>query len=102
MFTFILILLLVAAIFGVLGAVLQFALVLVLGLILAVTLLAWGSWLWFKHQMRAWQKEADRQIQQDAHRRRAIDVRYVENQADGERSDRLPRELADGEPTSTP
>ena len=95
--TLILVLLLVAAIFGVLGAVLKVALVLVLGLVLAFALLIWGVWFAAKRRMRAWQHEIDRQVEQNARQRRAIDVRHVPNEADGERPDGEPRELESGE-----
>lgn len=95
---FILILLLVAAIFGVLGAVLKFALVLVLGLVLAFTLLAWGLWFAARRRMRTWQQEMELRAQQNAQRGRAIDVRHVPNEADGERPDGDPLELGAGEP----
>ena len=82
MTTFVLILLLIAAIFGVLGAVLKIALVLVLGLILGVTLLAWGTWWWLRRRMRDLQRELDRRAAEDGGRRRAIDVRHVPNEAE--------------------
>lgn len=95
--TLILILLLVAAIFGVLGAVLKIALVLILGLILAFTILVWGLWFTAKRRIRAWQREVDRQMEENARRQRAIDVRHVQNEADGERTDGEPSELESGE-----
>ena len=95
--TVILILLLVAAIFGVLGAVLKIALVLILGLILAFTLLVWGLWFTAKRRIQTWQREVDRQMEENARRQRAIDVRHVPNEADGERTDGEPSELESGE-----
>lgn len=92
MFTFILILLLVAAIFGVLGAVLKVALVLVLALVLAVTFAAWAGWYWLKHRMRQFEREVDRQREEEARRARAVEVRHVPNEADRSRD---PLELPD-------
>ena len=97
MFVVILILLLIAAIFGVLGAVLKAALVLALGLILAFTVLVWGGWWYAKRRMRAWQLDIDRRLHENDRRRRAIDVRRVPNEADGERSEGAPLELGGGE-----
>jgi len=96
-FVVILILLLIAAIFGVLGAVLKAALVLALGLILAFTVLVWGGWWYAKRRMRAWQLDIDRRLHENDRRRRAIDVRRVPNEADGERSEGAPLELGGGE-----
>lgn len=95
--TLILILLLVAAIFGVLGAVLKFALALVLGLILAFTLLVWGLWFTAKRRIRAWQRDVDRQMEENARRQRAIDVRHIPNEAERERTDGEPFELDSGD-----
>jgi threonine/homoserine/homoserine lactone efflux protein len=95
-FTFILILLLIAALFGVLGAVLKIALVILLALILAVTVLIWGGWLYLRHRMRTWQREVERRSDEQGRRQRAVDIRYVENEADGERADDRARELTDG------
>lgn len=78
MFTFILILLLLAAVFGVLGAVLKIALILALSVILAVALLAWGGWLWFRGRMRAFEREVNQWQRRD----RSVDVRHVENEVD--------------------
>jgi hypothetical protein len=100
-FTFILILLLVAAAFGVLGAVLKIAFTILLGLILAVTVLIWGGWLYARNRMRAWQREVERQMDEQARRQRAIDIRHVQNEADGERPDDRSRELTDGGTPST-
>jgi len=92
----ILVLLLIAAIFGVLGAVLKAALVLTLGLILAVMVLAWGGWWYAKRRMRAWQADVERRLDEGQRRRRAIDVRHVPNEADGERAAATPLELDGG------
>jgi uncharacterized protein (DUF58 family) len=94
-FTFILILLLIAAIFGVLGAVLKAAFILALGLILAFAVLIWGGWWYAKRRMRAWQREFDLRLQENDRRRRAIDVRHVPNEADRERAERLELEDRD-------
>lgn len=85
MFVVILVLLLLAAIFGVLGAVLKAAAVLLLALILALTVLVWGGWWYAKRRMRAWQRDVDRRLGENDRRRRAIDVRHVPNEADGDR-----------------
>lgn len=87
MLTFIVVLLLLAAIFGVLGAVLKVALVLVLGLVLTVAVLAWAGWYWVKRRVRVFEAEVERQQELQARRRRAIDVRHVPNEA--ERSEPL-------------
>ena len=89
----ILVLLLIAALFGVLGAVLKLAMILVLALVLAFAVLAWGTWWWLKRRVRAFQSEVDRQRVEADRRRRAIDVRYVPNEAEPERD----RELGPGD-----
>jgi membrane protein implicated in regulation of membrane protease activity len=62
MLVFILILLLIAAIFGVLGAVLKWTLVLVLVFLLSmVVLAAIAAWL-FRRQMRKLQAEGSQQV----------------------------------------
>jgi threonine/homoserine/homoserine lactone efflux protein len=78
--TFILILLLIAAVFGILGAVLKIALVLVLAVVLAATLLAWGGWLWFRRRIRAFEEKAAG----SGPDRRSFDVRHVPNEANRE------------------
>jgi uncharacterized protein (DUF58 family) len=93
----ILVLLLIAAAFGVLGAVLKAALVIALGLILAFTVLIWGGWWYAKRRMRVWREDVDRRLAEQDRRRRAIDVRRVPNEADGERADVAPLELGEGE-----
>ena len=95
MFTFILILLLVAAIFGILGAVLKAAFIIAFGLILAFAVLTWGGWWYAKRRMRVWQRELDLRLQENDRRRRAIDVRHVPNEADRERAERLELEDRD-------
>ena len=90
--TFVLILLLLAAAFGVLGALLKVALVLVFGIVLAVIVLAWGAWFWLKHRVREFEREVDRGRREHERRARAIDVRHVTNEADGEQ-----RPLGDGD-----
>jgi hypothetical protein len=47
--------------------------------------------------MRTWQLDIDRRLQENDRRRRAIDVRRVPNEADGERSEGAPLELGGGE-----
>lgn len=78
MFTFIVIVLLIAAIFGILGAVLKIALILVLAGILAATLLAWAAWLWFRRRLRAFERE----VRRFGGRAGAVDVQHVENEAE--------------------
>jgi Flp pilus assembly protein TadB len=74
MAVFLLLVLLLAAAAGVLGAVLKVTLVLVLSLILAVVLLAWiGAW-YAKRRMRAFQRDVQIRIDQDRRRRDAYDV----------------------------
>lgn len=90
MLTFILILLLLAAIFGVLGAVLKAALILVLSVVVAVAVLAWGGWLWLKHRVREMEREVEREREEQARRRRAIDVRHVPNEAAAQEPLELP------------
>jgi uncharacterized protein (DUF58 family) len=93
--TLILVLLLLAAVFGILGAVLKVALVLVLGIVLAVVVLTWGGWFWLKRRVREFEREIDRQHAERERRHRAIDVRRVANEA--ERAE--PLELPDGDPS---
>jgi len=88
--TFILILLLVAAVFGVLGAVLKVALILVLSFVLATTLMLWAGWWWFRNRMQAFQRD----LELEARRRRAVDTRPVRNEADDDRP-----ELGGGAPS---
>ena len=78
MFTFVVILLLVAAVFGILGAVLKIALILVLAVILAAALLAWAGWLWFRRRIRAFEQ----QVTGSRPGQDSFDVRHVENEAD--------------------
>jgi putative Mn2+ efflux pump MntP len=71
---FILILLLLAAVTGVLGAVLKVTLILVLSLILATILLAWiGVW-YAKRRMRAFQRDVEVRIDMARRRRGSYDV----------------------------
>ena len=83
MITFILILLLVAAVFGVLGAVLKVALILVLSFVLATTVMLWAGWWWFRNRMKAFQRD----LELEARRRRAVDARPVRNEADDDRTE---------------
>jgi uncharacterized membrane protein len=80
-FTFIVILLLIAAVFGILGAVLKIALILVLAFVLAVSLLAWAGWLWFRRRIRAFEEQVTGPRGGGG---RSFDVRHVENEADRE------------------
>ena len=71
---FLLILLLIAAATGVLGAVLEVTLVIVLSLVLSVVLLAWiGSW-YAKRRFREFQRELGSGAERDRRRREAYDV----------------------------
>jgi uncharacterized membrane protein len=79
-FTFIVILLLIAAVFGILGAVLKIALILVLAFVLAFSLLTWAGWLWFRRRIRAFEE----QVTGPRRGRPSFDVRHVENEADRE------------------
>jgi hypothetical protein len=58
MFVLIVVLLLLAAIFGVLGTVLKVAFVLVVSALLAVATLALVGYYWFRHRMREFQRRA--------------------------------------------
>jgi membrane protein implicated in regulation of membrane protease activity len=72
---FLLILLVLAAAAGVLGAVLKVTLVIVLSLVLAVVLLAWiGAW-YAKRRFREFQRDVEVRYDQDRRRREAYDVR---------------------------
>lgn len=74
MLTFVLVLLLIAAVAGVLGAVLKVTLVLVLSLFLAIVLLGWiGVW-YAKRRMRQLQRDVETRIDQARRRREAYDV----------------------------
>ena len=74
MLTFVLVLLLIAAVAGVLGAVLKVTLVLVLSLFLAIVLLWWiGVW-YAKRRMREFQRDVETRIDQARRRREAYDV----------------------------
>ena len=72
---FLLILLVLAAAAGVLGAVLKVTLVIVLSFVLAVVLLAWiGAW-YAKRRFREFQRDVEVRHDQDRRRREAYDVR---------------------------
>jgi uncharacterized membrane protein len=77
-FTFVVILLLIAAVFGILGAVLKIALILVLAFVLSVSLLAWAGWLWFRRRIRAFEEQVT------GPRGDRFDLRHVQNEADRE------------------
>jgi flagellar basal body-associated protein FliL len=62
MFVFILILLLFAAVFGVLGTVLKVTAILVLSVILAVAVLAGLAWWGLKRKARQFQAEYNREV----------------------------------------
>ena len=59
MLLFIVILLVLAAVFGVLGPVVKVAFVLVLAAMLAVATIALLGYSWFRHRMRELQRAAD-------------------------------------------
>lgn len=60
MLTFVLILLLLAAIFGVLAVVVKTALIIALSLVLAVMLLATVGYYWFRYRMNQFRREYER------------------------------------------
>jgi Flp pilus assembly protein TadB len=72
---FLVILLVLAAAAGVLGAVLKVTLVIVLSFVLAVVLLGWiGAW-YAKRRFREFQRDVEVRYDQDRRRREAYDVR---------------------------
>jgi hypothetical protein len=78
----ILLLLLLAAATGILGAVLKVTLVLVLSLILTIVLLTWIGLWYAKRRLREFQRDVETRVDQEQRRRGAYDV----PQASGERS----------------
>lgn len=71
---FILLLILLAAAAGVLGAVLKVTLIAVLSLVLSVVVLAWiGVW-YAKRRMRAFQRDIEVRLDQTRRRREAYDL----------------------------
>lgn len=62
MFVFVLILLLLAAVFGVLAVVVKTALVIALSIVLAVTLLGAVAYYTVRHKMRRFQREIHRRL----------------------------------------
>jgi hypothetical protein len=71
---FLLVLLVLAAAAGVLGAVLKVTLVIVLSLVLSIVLLAWiGAW-YAKRRVLAFQRDVQVRFDQDRRRREAYDV----------------------------
>lgn len=74
MFLFILILLLLAAAAGVLGAVLEVALIIVLSVVLAIVILGWIGLWYVKRRMRQFQRDVEVRIDQARRRRGAHDV----------------------------
>ena len=72
---FILVLILLAAAAGILGAVLKVTLILVLSLVLSVVVLAWiGGW-YAKRRMRQFQRDVEVRLDHDRRRREAYDPR---------------------------
>ncbi|MGZ5290864.1 MAG: hypothetical protein ACXWEH_00885 [Actinomycetota bacterium] len=74
MFTFVLILLLLAAIAGVLGAVLKVTLILVASLVLTVVLLGWIGMWYAKRRMRELQRDVEIRLDIARRRREAYDA----------------------------
>lgn len=74
MFLIILLLLLLAAAAGVLGAVLEVALIIVLSVVLAIVLLGWIGLWYVKHRMRQFQRDVEVRIGHARRRREAHDV----------------------------
>jgi uncharacterized membrane-anchored protein len=60
MFVFILILLLLAAVFGILGVVLKTALVITLAILLTIAFLALFAYYWFRYRVYRFRRELDR------------------------------------------
>lgn len=81
--TLILILLLLAAIFGVLGAVLKLALILVLSAILAMVLLTAVTVWYLRSRVLAAQRELQRRVHDERRRREAYDVRIARDEPGG-------------------
>jgi membrane protein implicated in regulation of membrane protease activity len=74
MVLFVLILLLIAAAAGVLGAVLEAALVIVLSLVLSVVLLVWiGTW-YARRRFREFQRDVEVRVDRARRRQAAYDV----------------------------
>jgi sulfite exporter TauE/SafE len=80
--TFVLILLLLAAIFGVLGTVLKIALVAVLAFVLATAALIWAGLWWVRSRMRGLERDWQQRNERDRRRRSAVDIRRVRNEAE--------------------
>lgn len=78
MLTFILILLLIAAIFGVLGAVLKAFLILMLAGLLFAAISIWAVTFWFRRRVR----EVERAFGVEDRGHRSTVLRRVRNQAD--------------------
>jgi membrane protein implicated in regulation of membrane protease activity len=81
-FTFVLILLLIAAIFGVLGAVLKVFLVLLLAGLLFAVFAVWAAMLWFRRRVREFERAMGTDRARNERRQSAVDVRRVRNEAD--------------------
>lgn len=71
---FVLILLLLAAALGVLGAVVKVAVVLVLSAIIAVAILVWGTWWYLRYRMHRFAREVQAEADRRARRERAYPV----------------------------
>ena len=72
---FLLLLLLLAAVTGVLGAVLKVTLILVASFVLTIVLLAWIGLWYAKRRMRSFQRDVEIRIDEARRRREAYDVR---------------------------
>jgi len=71
---FLLILLILAAAAGVLGAVLKVTLVLVLSLVLTIVIVSWIGLWYARRRFRAFQRDIDARADQQRRRQRAYDV----------------------------
>lgn len=80
--TLILIILLIAAVFGVLGGVLKVALIIALSVTLAVVGLASIAVWSMRRRLRAWQRELERRTERERRRRNAYDVGSAGDQPD--------------------
>lgn len=71
---FLLLVLLLAAAIGILGAVLKLALILVLSLILTVVVLSWIAMWYTRRRLRGFQRDVEIRLGQQRRRREAHDV----------------------------
>ena len=73
LFVFVILLILAAAA-GVLGAVLKVTLVIVLALVFTIVVLAWLATWYVKHRVRGFQQDVERRFDEARRRRSAYDV----------------------------